>query len=350
MHKAGKSSRLISLLSALPYQCSEEVVVIGVLRVVEEIMNRRPNAKIVINSMFPMTAIRGGLYPVISDFEDSFGLLGNRRSLFAGAAPPSAESTLEHSQRRALRKKSRPTTKNEASSQELSEEIVARNMTAEAQKEEEQRDVVARKKRKKVNGAERTNPVMTDRDKVRKYEFRDSPKPLWTSIRAINRSLREFAAKNKDRVQFFDATNIFTAKVGKSFTLLTDRISVRGHPTVDGFRRWEDAIVTTLENILAAMKKDQPQLFTVPNGPTGTEPHTKVKKQIDGSHIPDNDNDEYADALRPNYDDSFPPDTKQSGLFSEGDDSTDDATDEGDLVVSKPLNDDAAGADDANDR
>ena len=58
-------------------ECSEEVVVIGVLRIVEEIMKAKPNAKIVINSLFPMAELRGGLLPPsVVDLERSFG--GNR--------------------------------------------------------------------------------------------------------------------------------------------------------------------------------------------------------------------------------------------------------------------------------
>jgi hypothetical protein len=58
-------------------ECSEEVVVIGVLRIVEEIMKAKPNAKIVINSLFPMAELRGGLLPPSAvDLERSFG--GNR--------------------------------------------------------------------------------------------------------------------------------------------------------------------------------------------------------------------------------------------------------------------------------
>jgi lysophospholipase L1-like esterase len=53
-------------------QCSEEVVVLGILRVVEEIRTRKPDAKIVINSLLPMADLRGGLYPQIRDYRDAF--------------------------------------------------------------------------------------------------------------------------------------------------------------------------------------------------------------------------------------------------------------------------------------
>ena len=39
-------------------QCSEEIVVLGILRVVEEIMLRKPDDKIVINSLLPMIDYR----------------------------------------------------------------------------------------------------------------------------------------------------------------------------------------------------------------------------------------------------------------------------------------------------
>mmetsp|Transcript_11332 Transcript_11332/g.12657 ORF Transcript_11332/g.12657 Transcript_11332/m.12657 type:complete len:676 (+) Transcript_11332:92-2119(+) len=53
-------------------QCSEEVVVLGILRVVEEIRSRKPDAKIVINSMLPMVNLRGGIFPNKIDYTDAF--------------------------------------------------------------------------------------------------------------------------------------------------------------------------------------------------------------------------------------------------------------------------------------
>ena len=39
-------------------ECSEEVVVLGVLRIIEEIRKKKPTAEIVINSILPMTNLR----------------------------------------------------------------------------------------------------------------------------------------------------------------------------------------------------------------------------------------------------------------------------------------------------
>lgn len=54
-------------------RCSEEVVILGVLRVVEEILNKKPNANIVINSLLPMAEFRGGFEP--KKWEVSFWLI-----------------------------------------------------------------------------------------------------------------------------------------------------------------------------------------------------------------------------------------------------------------------------------
>ena len=51
-------------------QCSEEIVVLGILRVVEEIRLRKPDAKIVINSLLPMINYQDMENPKMSDFAD----------------------------------------------------------------------------------------------------------------------------------------------------------------------------------------------------------------------------------------------------------------------------------------
>jgi hypothetical protein len=56
-------------------QCSEELVVLGILRVVEEIVNQKPDTNVVINSMFPMIELREKLDPNDMDtgLDESFG-------------------------------------------------------------------------------------------------------------------------------------------------------------------------------------------------------------------------------------------------------------------------------------
>jgi len=45
-------------------QCSEEVTLLGILRVVEEILNRKPNSQIVINSILPMSQEKSGILEI----------------------------------------------------------------------------------------------------------------------------------------------------------------------------------------------------------------------------------------------------------------------------------------------
>ena len=54
-------------------QCSEEIVVLGILRVVEEIMMRKPHAKILINSLLPMIDYRSEdvKMPDVVDFKSN---------------------------------------------------------------------------------------------------------------------------------------------------------------------------------------------------------------------------------------------------------------------------------------
>jgi len=47
-------------------QCSEEIVLLGILRVVEEITELYPDAKIVVTSILPMTTDKNGRVPVLS--------------------------------------------------------------------------------------------------------------------------------------------------------------------------------------------------------------------------------------------------------------------------------------------
>lgn len=259
-----------SMIFYVALQCSEEVVVLGILRVVEEILELRPNAKVVINSILPMTALRGGLYPVLSDYQDSFGrpINGHRflnsdtiiqtHSVESGYYSESRNTNIGH---RALifgrnKKKDGPVVEG-LPPQKMTEE----EMAAAAQAEEEARDEQAKKEQQRSWLRQpANNPIMEDKEKIRKYELgrhfiHKAAQPLWTSIKAINRELRKFADKH-DRVTFFDATSIFTEKEGKSYTLLTDLLTVRGHPTEQGFALWEDAIVEKLHKMLDIAKDD----------------------------------------------------------------------------------------------
>ncbi|GKY92074.1 hypothetical protein MPSEU_000178900 [Mayamaea pseudoterrestris] len=261
-------------------QCSEEVTLIGILRVVEEILERKPHARIVINSLFPMITVREGDYPVLSDFMDSFELPRgvvirhykptHQEEIEEGRRMLRFQSTDSSFDRRQLSKRDRKTRHrrqrdiHEEPRSRTSEEIVTLS-----EKEEEIRDIVARRRRRRRR--ERLNPILAgDKFKIRKFRpgFLGKRRlPLWVSIRHINKQLSEFAANNP-RVYFFDSTSLFVSSTGvdrKRYHVMSDRISARGHPTEEGYRLWESAVMTRVKQVIDIMKIEEPDLFIMDN-------------------------------------------------------------------------------------
>lgn len=214
-------------------QCSEEVVVMGVLRVVEEILNSKPNAKIVINSLFPMADLKSALNPNLQDLSDTYKQPrpGKRGKPIQqppmpngpGGGPDNGPNGF------APKAKMRP-----------------------AEKKGPQREL-----RRSGNGFlnRDENRVKMDPNKKAQHKFnpithKEKQKlPLWTSITAVNKQLRKFSMTH-ERVFFFDATSIFTEREGKYFYLKTDLITPKGIPTERGFDQWETAIVVRAKQLL----------------------------------------------------------------------------------------------------
>ena len=273
-------------------QCSEEVVVLGTLRVVEEIMSRKPDAHIVINSMLPMADLRGGIFPEMMDFRDAFRPVKGRPMVVNPGAiaqdpalkgvPPELryqrpESTTIAMEYRAKKKggagfpgKEKMPKKGPPGDRRhlLSKEEKRAQRKKEKEEEAEEGDISKkqqpktkgeRKKEKKYLKTIAHDPVNPRIDFAKKkIKARDPTKifvkptklPLWTSIHAINDELRKFADKH-DKVTFFDATAIFAERVeGSKYVLLTDRISIRGHPTQLGFSLWHAAMGDKLKKML----------------------------------------------------------------------------------------------------
>lgn len=281
-------------------QCSEEVVVLGVLRVVEEILKRRPRARIVINSLLPMADLRGGTVVDEKAYRDAFSTYRGKRSVSAHYVrkevngqerfqriPPPAEGGGQRQRRNNRQLLEAAIEAYSARNNDNSEEItkLQRKLQQEilgmvAMPGDSEYGIndnlVQRKLQEDVPREARKdkyNPTLNrEKHEQKKYNFfRKRRMPLWTSIYAINKQLFKFCEKHPT-VDFFDATNIFAERksdVGqKYFTLLSDNISARGHPTQLGFLKWEDAMVKRIQQILKEMKRDSPDLFLQePEGP-----------------------------------------------------------------------------------
>jgi hypothetical protein len=203
-------------------QCSEEVVVIGILRIVEYIESQQPNARIVINSLFPMIHTDDVYGREIADYRDAVNGKGNnndrQRSLFTIDQWQAKDPFLQPHNSRT----------NHTTGTDNTRILKSRH----------------------------ENNNNNDND----FEM-SKGKSLWSSIQAINRDLRKFA-KHKEKVSFFDANDIFTQKVvDNKFVLRTDRITVQGHPTELGFAMYEKMMATHVEALLQRIRRDQPELF-----------------------------------------------------------------------------------------
>lgn len=249
-------------------QCSEEVVVMGILRIVEEILENKPGAHVVINSLFPMSMVRGGLYPMLNDFQDSLRTPHSSRTRASSTDPilqvpknPGVTAGRGSDQNNRFLKR-----KNEGPEKPRTEEEAA-------DAEERAREKMMTKKKvsslfksstwKEKRKEKAANPVLKETHAIRKH-VADVQLPIWTSVRVVNNQLRQFAKNNNERVSFFDATPLFTAPssgTSRGVTLLTDYISIRGHPTPKGFQVWEDAIVERATSIIDELRKTNPDLF-----------------------------------------------------------------------------------------
>jgi hypothetical protein len=216
-------------------QCSEEIVVLGILRIVEEILFKKPNAKIVINSLLPMPELRGGVMPGKKDFQDSFqnknfqnkNRVKNPRGQFV--PPPNR-----------MIRRMEALDNTEATTTELD------TVNSHDQNRRQARLFGGNKRDKK-------NPKMNAHQQTQKkfnpVTHQERRLPLWTSISSINEELKKFCVKH-ERVTFFDATDIFAENDGKFWVLKTNMITVRGHPTPSGYSAWEAAIVERAKKLL----------------------------------------------------------------------------------------------------
>jgi lysophospholipase L1-like esterase len=261
-------------------QCSEDVVVLGILRVVEEVITKKPDAHIVINSLFPMTLLRGDMYPYLHDYQDS---LGDRRMGIrhrhrrrvdqrrTDAQQEDAEPTIA---RRLARRKEEthekilplkatrarnnqlPKTEEQEAADADAEEAIREQLAAQLHNKPRRHHVFFQPRNKRANKDLVNTPTYYDRKNnkdattdrrrhgrrppalaadeppllvveqqprkktiIRKRTKDASQQlPLWTSIVLVNEQLQKFAQRNANRVTFFDATPLFTTSSSSSAT------------------------------------------------------------------------------------------------------------------------------------
>jgi hypothetical protein len=259
-------------------QCSEEVVVFGILRIVEEILVRKPEARIVINSLLPMSVLRLGIMPGAKDFQDSFTIPVGAQGTTRAVSPRPAQTDGKKNGRHGKNKKNTPAdsgpearrsmrirTKDEADTDTNDTKKTGRKKKTRREKRDGRRERNKRKedddeisKPKRIRGffkGKESLKMSSTPKKQKKFTtltHRQRKIPLWTSISAINEQLQQFCSKH-ERVSYFDATDIFAEATGEKGEWMIKRmmISERGHPTEAGYKEWERQIVEKATKVLA---------------------------------------------------------------------------------------------------
>ena len=254
-------------------QCSEEVVVLGVLRVVEEILDKKDGAIVVINSLFPLADLRGGLKPGENDFKDSFNKDLRQRptkqmnkparkrdrdgtaGVDAGATDHGDSTVIKGGHlKQGDREGGGKRGKNQGGKRKPEKAGNGRTRLLEDAARSGARG--NRQTRFSWGKKQDNKPVKMNANKEKQKKFnpvthKERKLPLWTSVSAINAQLKKFASKHNDKVYFFDVTDIFTEREENDIYILkTDMISIRGHPTRKGFEAWEEAVKVKAKSLL----------------------------------------------------------------------------------------------------
>lgn len=283
-------------------QCSEEIVVLGILRVVEEIRLRKPDAKIVINSLLPMIDFQNRQQPKMADFADFKRAKENamRESIEVKNAKDKFFAAKAAKEAAASRGVTSQVIKGDGGSAGPKEQGGQRRQLEELNKRQQKKKEKAERKKarekKKMEGGKEwkrkkrgeseddaTEGVALEKamkrkekkfdkidKKVRNKVFRDNEKyhpkkpvapgipfikkrvlpPVWPSVHVINAKLKEFCSKHEG-ITFFDATPIFASDEGRGgHRLRNELISPRGHPSELGFAVWEGNILGRLQQLL----------------------------------------------------------------------------------------------------
>ena len=174
-------------------QCSEEIVELGILRVVEEILERKPKAKVVINSLLPMANLRGGLMPGKTAYMDSFQQAKGRMPASHYAQRPNRPA--------------RPSLTGDegGNRRNLGEGVRKSNVRGEPSAEQgglisgQHRELFGLFKHHSKTKDVQMRDHQFVQKKYRPIVHKERKLPLWTSITAINDQLKKFCAKH-DRV------------------------------------------------------------------------------------------------------------------------------------------------------
>ena len=259
-------------------QCSEEIVVIGILRVVEEIRLRKPDAKIVINSLLPMIHYDKELFPTMADavdFTDKDSKKGKSREVPATFRVGGKGDDDRRTLRESKRQPPPPPRPGHGERGMPPPEILKRMSKRDRERLQDmyatkgidlEKAMERRKKHNRQEDKRDEKKVFSDKEKYHPKKpispllpiiSTHQLPPVWPAVHLINDKLKEFASKHES-ITFFDATGIFTTdEGGGKHRLHPELISLRGHPTPQGFMAWEGSLMGDLVKILNKFPKPE---------------------------------------------------------------------------------------------
>jgi len=316
-------------------QCSEEVTVIGILRLVEEILERKPNAQIVLNSLFPMLDLRGGVNPHHADMEDAYRNRPNRGHWWRGH---NGETHGGHKNHIALDPKIIAEFRNKQAQQARNDrhghDGGHRHLASSSSESSDDSSERQKQKKEPFNPQLKEGHVFRHRDPTTFFTRRRDP-PLWPAVEAINNELKKFCQKH-ERVHFVDSTELFVLNAHIAHgdkRLNSELISWRGRPTMEGFEAWEDSIVEKVKYILSKQETKKSVEKAIEHTPSETVGQDEGDDKI-GADAHDQTKDEDTVA-----DDEADEDADEDE--GDDDDADEDEDDDGDAVEDEDDNDDA---------
>lgn len=177
------------------HECSEEIALLGVLRVIEEITTQQPDAIVVVNSILPIMVDGSGHETGIKyDMHD-------RHSYDATSAEANFNEDVE---------------------------LPAVTETEEIQQNDQSRRMFVWPFQRKEEEEERK---------------------FLSSVAAVNSQLKKFCEKNKN-VEFFDADKIFIDYFEDGNFLKAELMNRHGVPTESGSTLWHQEITKSLQELL----------------------------------------------------------------------------------------------------
>jgi len=239
-------------------QCSEEVVLLGILRVIEEIQSIRPDAKIVVNSIIPMTDDVKGRVPTIAGGNHKRTRILQTDDLFEVDDMDMTyyddyDGSDKFDDDDVLREDDYYTEDDIFGGLTDDYDVVVPEVSEEEEEKAEE----------SIINFHPTPPLAQDQHMPTiniHQAFKRVPVAMWPSVVAINAQLKKFCSKHK-HITFFDSYDIFVDRGDRNDkksvpTLKKEYYSsfFTGTPSVEGSKALLEAISNRLDHM---MKKNE---------------------------------------------------------------------------------------------